>query len=1582
VEPSQIGYVEAHGTGTSLGDPIEAASLAATLGAGRPVHRPLLVGSVKTNFGHLEGAAGIAGLIKTVLVLQHGEVPPHLHFRQPSPHIPWDRIALRVPTTNTKWPEGYPRRLAGVSSFGFGGTNAHVVLEAASPQELQLAAHQGTRSEVLPLSAKTPEALRMLVHRWIEYLDGADESEWHDIAAGARCGRAHLSYRIAVVADSAAQARQRLCDWIEDRSTPGVFAGHAVPGKVPRTAFLFPGQAAEYAGMMRELYERVPSFRADLEQCSRLLEPSLDCSLLEILINSDSAPLLSQTAYAQPALFVAGYALSRLWRSWGVEPAFAFGHSVGELAAACVAGVFGLEDGLRLVLTRGRLMQSLPDIGGMLVAFAKTVEVKSVLSASGTSVTVAAENGPGNTVLAGTHEQLSAVRARLEQSGVRTRPLGSARAFHSALIEPILDKLEAEARSIHYTSPQIGLISGVTGHVAGDDAGRADYWSRQARATVNFAEGVRTLLVNGCTAFLEMGPGTTLVGLGRRVEEEIGNEAPDAPHRLWLATLRRDREWLQLQESLAALYVAGQAVNWENFDRSRPRKRLTLPTYPFERHRFWVDDSAPRATSVVTSVSTPGGKDSEPVHPLLGQRLRSPLFNDAAFQSQLSATSPDLLNDHRIHAMVVVPAVAYIEMIHAAASRVLDRGLCVLEEVTLQDALIIPEDGSRTVHVVLTLSGPRDATFQIFSLDAEDDQSRTTWKLHVTGKVATKSDLPQTPDELSLSEIQSRCREEVSVQGYYQKLQERGFTYGPTFQGIDRLWRAAGEAVGHARLTEQEAHRATAYHIHPALVEGALQVAGVLGEGRANVSNDVYIPIGIDQFVFHSHPDSLQLTSVWSHSRVRPVTGDETATADVRIFDEAGHLVAEARGLHFKRARPEALAQALREQSSGLFYEVRWQLKPRAAVDQRAAQTGGTWLLLTDGGGVGTSMAQALEQSGAHCIKVSLGRNFERLDAKQFRLDPSQLEHFKCLVESVLQDPSSSTLQGIVYLWALEHLPPEPTLAELQAAQVTSCAGVVHLIQALGSALRLPPRLWLVTREAQPAGNSGESLAPGGAPVWGLGRVIAMEHPELWGGLVDLGSEPADRNGVLLADEVSRPDSEDHLAFRQGERYVARLIPNRLKIAARTPKLSAKATYLITGGLGGLGLQVARSLIETGARHLVLVGRSGAGKDAAETIRELEAAGAHVSVRAADVGDPAQVSEILESIAGTMPPLRGVIHAAGIIEDGLLDHQKWESFTRVLNPKMSGAWNLHILTRGYPLEFFVLFSSAAAVLGSPGQGNYAAANSFLDVLAHYRKAHGLPAVSVNWGPWSQIGMAAAGDQTLRRWSAAGIQAISPETGRRILASLFDGASKLPSQIAVLPIDWPTFLQRFGGDSTPPLLAEVARQTGLRTRVTKTNEQPDLMQKLKAAPAAQRQPMLIAYLRSQVLEVMGLDPSHALEPHQAFSEMGLDSLMGLDLKNRLQSSLGRPIPPTLVFEYPTIEALSEHLTTLVAPEGVHSVVETITSDERTGTIDNLEQLSEAEAEALLAEQLLGKVDDLSDDEVHRMLGEMLDKELKK
>lgn len=1550
LEPAQVQYIEAHGTGTAIGDPIEVEAIGAVFGKGRGADQPLYLGSVKSNIGHAESAAGIAGVIKTILALQHGVIPPLLHLRERSPKIPWPTFPIEIPVTPTPWPSKDGVRIAGVSGFGFSGTNAHVLLSSAPAGTIPTEALSTPARHILTLSAKNDEALHAAAARLADYLTTKPEIDIADVCYTANTGRAQLGHRLAIVAESADELRDRLRSFAEGTAGPSVISGR-VQGRQPRVAFLFTGQGAQYTGMSQALYKREPVFRDALDRCAELLAPHLDLPLIDLLFG-EATSQLDQTTYTQPALFALEYALSELWRSWGITPVAVLGHSVGEYVAAVVAGVLSLEDGLNLIAARGRLMGSLPAGGTMAAIFAPLQQVEAAIAPYAEQLAVAAVNGPEHTVISGTAEAVAAVMAQFTARDVRAQRLTVSHAFHSPLMEPILDSFERVVAGVGLRPARLPLISNLSGAPAGDEVLRPAYWRQHLREAVRFGAGVEALRQLGADVLVEVGPHPTLLGMAQQIP---GADA--AP--LGLPSLRKNRDdSQQIFESLAQLYVRGALINWPALAQGALRHKLVLPTYPFQRQHYWVDLPEYGARHANRSAASSH---------LLGRRISLAHDPDAAiWEGPIDISSFPYLDDHRVQDIAVFPATAYMEMAMSGARELFGPAVLNVSEIEYQKTITFPNNARQIVQLVFSRPQDGQLTFEFYSRP-EGAPAQTHWVRNVVGQLrVTPPAEEESLERPDLDDIRARCPEQVSGETFYGLMAERGNQWGRTFQGVERIWRGEGEALSLIRIPAELEQEFDRYQFHPAVADACGHVlTATISLGRSNDSlGGAFVGGGIDEAYLYRRPVGRQF---WAYARLRPSTEPTNVLiGDVQVIDETGAVISETIGARLFYLDGAGAAA----QNDERLYQLDWEPRELAEAPATAPGAGdGDWLIFADTTGVGAALAAALEQRGVRAVTVARGDEYSQLSPERYTIRPDEASDFQRLAGE-LPGLGTRAWKGAVHLWSLD-MPDGTAMTadELTGAQDLGCLSVVQLMRAFVrmSEARLP-RLTLVTRGTQ----ATSALAPAQAPLWGLGRAIALEHAELWGGLVDLdpAATPEQAAGLLLA-ELDSKSREDQVAFYDGQRHVARLV-RMAAPAAAAASFEPNASYLITGGLGGLGLAVAAWMVERGARRLVLMGRSPLPPreswdaiipDApfyqrVTAIRAMEEQGATIQCAALDVADEAQLAAFFDDYrAAKNPPIRGVIHAAGMLEHRALIEIDAVSFQATTAAKLRGGWLLHQLLCDTPLDFFVLFSSASALLSSPRLAAYAAANAFLDALAHYRHRLGLSALSINWGLWSETGMATRFDgEAVAEVALRGMGMLTTAQGLESLERLI---GQPEPHVAVLPVNWRRWQELYPALFAAPLLEHMASEHTGSARESR----PALLtsERLREAGPADREALVGRYLIALVSDVTRLDPG-ALSLELPLSELGIDSLMTVELKNRIETDIGVVVPMVRLLEGPVIGQLAMFVTDLFGSTAAVAPVAAI--------------LPTGGDEHERAAELLANIDTLSDDQVEALLSQML------
>ncbi len=1549
LSPDDIGYIEAHGTGTSLGDPIELEALGNVYGKSRTWKNPLLLGSVKSNIGHLEPVAGMSGLLKVLLALQHEQIPPNLHFNKPNPHVPWQDLPFEVITTLTPWKQNEKPRRAGISAFGFSGTNAHVLIEEA-PKDCRLsivdcrltADNQQSqivnrKSQILTLSGKSPEAVRELAERYVTYLANTSD-QIGDVCYTANTGRTHFKYRLSVNAETAEEFQQKLSAYLDDTSAGGVDSniGKETPD-TEKIAFLFTGQGSQYVGMGKTLYDTQPVFQAAMDACDTLFQQHLSLSIKDLIYAEDAdEKLVKQTRYTQPLIFSIEYALAKLWESWGITPSAVVGHSIGEYTAAVIAGVFSLEDGAKLVAARGRLMDSAPGNGAMGAVFTEEDTVKAAVQGYEDRVSIAAINSSQSVVISGEEESVSSILTSFKAQGIATRSLQVSHGFHSPLMEPVLDEFQRIAAEIAYALPKIDYVSALTGKFTEREVTDPNYWSRHIRQTVRFYEVIKTLERDGYELFLEIGADSILSSLGKR---SVSN-----PKCLFLPSLKRKQpDWKQLLAGMSHLYTSGVHLDWTAFDHPYHRRKVSLPTYPFQRNSYWINP----LIEPDSRIRIMGAKEA---HPLLGQQLESPfLQNTTVYQSVFTTEQPFFMQEHIVYAQAISPAAAHVSMMLSAAKHALQPSVCILEQLDFLIPLIVGEDEQRLVQIGIedTQNGRR--AIRIVSRNAQQEQS--PWVKHCSGSIREPNEENNTKLRMPLADFEKKFTQEVSVSQFYDEFRELGFRLGQGFKRIQQVWIApeqdhkSKEYEGLCLITlDPDIPNLSMYDIYPGLIDSffqtAIPVAHISLENMAGETK-IFIPVSISRVSFYNR---LVPETLWCYTKVlaSTVQDDELISGSHTICNEQGEVLLEIEGIVAQKTTKRALLRELAFNYNQMTYALNWEeqaLNTSNGGKQedilRQAQDS-AYYIFADQQGTSAALETVLQQAGTRYIKILKGETYNKTAPNIYTVKPSSKAELSRLVEEVF---SGGT---IVYLWGLDAVETETlTTEQLQQEQQEHCGTLLYIVQAFAERQYAEPvTLWTITRYAQQYGiEEYASVSVSQSSLWGLCRVIALEHPEFWGGILDID----DQTSIETILENIHHAGEDQLVLRKGKRYIARLQPVkhpldcrfaiddcRLKepqskiqwfdsahhdsYPERSQRASNQGSYLITGGLGGLGLLFARWLTEHGARHIVLTGRRAPNPEAQALIAQLNKNGADVSFIACDVSHKQDVQQLVDTIRTTMPPLKGIIHAAGTLQDGMLSEQTWEKFVTVFAPKVSGTWNLHTMTEDMSLDFFLLFSSGTSTFGNLGQSNYAAANEFLNALAGYRRQKQLPALSINWGPWAEVGMAANQSNRGDRLAARGLQGIRPEDGLKIAEILLSAGD---THGYVLDINWQVFQKHIPQKQKDGIFARLVTARSQMTPSTTSShqergEEANIMQELQDADSTQRLPVLRKFLQKAAGNVMGYDNYQKIALSIPLVEQGADSLMAVETKNQLSAVFGVTLPSTFFFNYPSLEKAADYL----------------------------------------------------------------------
>lgn len=1499
IDPSDVHYVEAHGTGTKLGDPTETKALGEFFGQGRE-NNPLHVGSVKTNIGHLEAAAGIAGLIKVVLAMQHKQLPPSLNFKTPNPNIPFDDLKLRVQSNLSAWPVRDGESLkAGINSFGWGGTNAHTVIE----EYQQPIVANNNFSEInrfcLPLSAKSTPALKDYAKAYADVLKNNSTDLFPKICAATAILKPSFDHRVLFSAKEKVDMVKALEDFIQE-------ADDVTPTKPlsskEKVVMIFPGQGSQWLGMGRELFQEEPIFRASIEACDKAFKPYTDWSLIDQLHATPEQSRLTEIDVIQPALSAMQIALAKLWISWGIQPDAVVGHSMGEVAAAHISGALNLDDAARIICTRSKLMKTVSGKGGAMAVTELSLIQADELVQRFPKLSVAVSNSPKSTVLAGDQNAITEVLAELESKGLFARQVKVDVASHSRQMDPLKEDLRKALQTITPTFNQIPIHSTVRNKAMAGEELNADYWVDNLRGTVQFSSVLEKLMQDDHVVFIEVSPHPVLMNAVNECAEGFKKPA------ITIASLLREKpEQESIYKNLGELYTRGYEVNWQKFYHTEKAPDVSLPSYPFQRERYEIEDKSSEIES----------KKTNSKFPLVGGALQLAGFDNTYFwETQLSLGSFPYMNDHQVNETPVLPGAAYAEMILEAASELYDKGIPVITRLRFVKSIVLSNDDISTIQLKLN-EQDKISTFQFF-IKIVDKSGKTSWGLLAEGELKIKSKSLAEPSyvrEKNASKI-------IAGTEYYESLKSLGLHYGTYFQGLKELRKNSqglGEEIHFTLAPDARIIQSSSkYKVHPALLDACLQPLfysviedGAKHEGRTTFLTD----IGELQWI--NPIDHTQ--NLYGIAKLYPLKKDEqrgfiNVEANITIFNNDGSAVLKINSLKGKII-DTALTEQRKEKLKNWLYKINWVKHNENILNTAALKIKGTWVVLGDPYGVSEILVEKMRDAGIACIHVTPSKTFSKIINSHYGINYGCEDDYAKLMKELFAG-ADKKIAGLLHMGSMSYTWQDPYLTAdiVEEHQVYGSISFMYLHQQL-SALKLleTPQLIIVTNGIQSVGHEKDVAQPVHSPLWGIAKVMFNELTQFKCRYFDLSANPSSIELDQIVSEIQIPHTENEIAIRSNNQYVPRLGMHVDEDAAnsQTKQFSATGTYLVTG-FRGLGFVFIEWMIRQGARNFALISRSGkAPKDVLEKIAVLEAQGCRFKILCADAGVYSELKTALEEIELSMPELKGVIHAAGLIEARTLTDLNQIEFLRILNPKVKGAWNLHLLTQYKDLDCFIMFSSASTLIGLSGQGSYVAANAFLDTLAHSRRRMGLPGMSINWGVMKDVGMVANEAELEKYARAEGFEPVSMYEAMEVFNSIYDSEH---TQIGIVKIHAESMANYYSA------LGKTRYFNGLLEKENKAlPKESNFLESLALLQSSEERRDALEQLVTRHVAKIIKSSTTRIKPAMTFKSLGIDSLMAIQLRNLLEKSLNLKLSVAMFWAHPSINEYASFLSNTVAEQ---------------------------------------------------------------
>lgn len=1510
-----VDYIEMHGTGTKLGDPIEVQAIMDTYCKNRSRDNLLRIGSVKSNVGHLEAGAGMTSIMKVLLSFKHNMIPGNLHFNNPNPLIDWNKAPIEVVSKNTEWLSDKARRV-GINGFGFGGSNAHVIIEDYKKEKV----HQTTdenKAYLLKVTAKTKYSLNSYLRELCNYLDRSEGDSLRDIVYTANRGRSDMKYRFLVSGKSKEEMKDVIEDYLNSGASDNCYCNlerDITYVKDRKFVFMFTGQGSQYLKMGSYLYEHNTIFKESMDLCNKLFKPFLFKSIVSMLYDENSSSeMIEKTVYAQPVIFTIEYALFKVLESIGIVPDVVMGHSIGEYMAAVASGIIDLESAVKLVSARGRLMDIAPGSGSMASIFTDMRRVLQLIEPFKYEVAIAAHNAKESCVISGNTETVNIIIELARKQGLETKMLKVSHAFHSQLMEPIMDDFKSVADEIKYDVPKVRYVSALYARELEDyEQLDSTYWTNHIRGMVDFYTSVKNLENVEEHVFLEVGSNRVLSALCKLI---LGDR------NIILNTLnRKEEEEKQFEDVLAKIYMAGGNINWDNvtFDGEKAWNKCILPTYVFDKEKYWTEPLYDIKSHNVSVEDTN----------LIGQKINSVCMeNTVIFQRKFTQTSPFFMSEHIIFDTPISPAAAHISMLLSAIQEIDNPENCTIKEIELRAPLAINDGEERIFQVCIMKKTDENATFVLASKDAKDVSDK--WLTHANGVISIGKKYIDSEETVDIEDLKQKNYSQDVGEVLYEAMANTGFNLGNSFRRITKTNCSDGNGI----CLIEPLHTVpdlNQYVMYPGIIDSLFQsilciVYQYLEDKGVKKKDKTIIPYFIGDITYNYRKSD----NLWCV--VKGKYKDDIVYGEVSAFNEKGQLIVRIKDFTAQFTDKDSLLREMNGNLSNYYYHMSLkeeELKKTNNVDNK------TYVVLSDSNSFAYEMKLLLEDKQKNVVLALQGNQFEKNDAN-YTVDFANSDH----VSELLQDVFKRTTNAeILYCVGIDE---SNAIEENKVEDINriSLNGLLYVIKQLGHlGFENRSKIKILTKNVQNIEEKDKTNLTQ-TLLWGFSKVISIEASHMFDGIIDIND---DYNKKKLQDELLY-GSADEIAIHSGIRYVARLLKhNQYKKqhnACKKIHITQEASYVITGGTGALGMVYTEALLSKGAKNIIWLARHNPSDIVIEKMKLLASEnGASIQIALADVCDEKSLQDAFEFIKLNYPEVRGIIHAAGVIRDKMLSDITMDEFNIVLDAKVTGTINLYNVLDKEKIDFFVMLSSITSVIGNMGQSNYAAANYFMNCFANYMQKKKENGFTFCWGPWQEGGMAADSNEISKNMEMMGLENIVPDMGKMVIEEFMEQPY---SNIVIADVKWDVLVKNFVGKGKKEFLSCIVDNTLKEEDSQSNNSEVEILQKLKPLSKEDRKKCLAEILQQSCGKILGFGNSQLPDVDLSFREQGADSLMIFSIRNDINKKLSIDLSASALFNYATIAKLAAYIVDELILQDNNEEEENI---EEKSTEDLLQELS--------------------------------------